>query len=221
MTVRSFRSFRAVALLATAALAAAACTGAGDDDDDAASPSPTPVFVADGCQIVWVNRADPGGSTADVYVVDAPVSTWVIGTHQYGTAASGRFYKGYVLETGAWESSALASNGSFALTAASTTAGNVVRFQDTTPQDYLLLDSAGNPIAIAGTGGTGTFEALLSDPFSANVTGGSGTLQIAIQGTSYELGQDLSYAVCYEGSSPLRPLSGNVPGRAGGDGNTP
>lgn len=196
-------------MLFAAAVAAAACTGGGgDDDDDAASPSPTPPFVADGCQIVWSSPVATGPTgVVDVYLFDAPISAWTVGTHGYGAPATGRFFRAYDLDTGTFDYVALATSGSYTMTAAGTTAGTFVRFVDETPQPFYVLGTAGAPVALAGTSGTGTFDGFLSDPYAANVSPGQGEMSIMVGTTSFSVGGNLSYAICYEGAAPLKPVS--------------
>lgn len=198
---------RLCAMLLTASVAVAACTGGGDDDDDdAASPSPTPPFTADGCQIVWISpvAAGPAGRV-DVYLLDAPIAAWTVGTHAYGAPATGRFFRAYDLNTGGYDYRALATSGTYTMTFAGTTAGTFVRFEDDTPQPLYLLDTAGAPAALAGTSATGNFEGFLSDPYAANVQPGQGDLSVMVGTTAFSLGGDLSYSICYQGDAPLKP----------------
>lgn len=199
-----------LALLATLAVvvvvSSAACSGGGGGgggDDE--TPTPTPVFVADRCQIVWENDVSP--SVVDLYLLDAPVGAWVLSsTHQYAFTTSGffaAFFGGLDLNTGDFDTSVVASAGTFALTLNGTEAGRSVSFEDADVQALYTLDTAGNPLALAGTGGTGVFDGLWSDPYSQNVTAGNGSVTVAFDGTSRTLGVDLSYAVCYTGSGDL------------------
>ena len=204
---RRFRTLaRLGAMLLATAIAAAACTGGGDDDDDGASPSPTPPFTADGCQIVWIDQIAGGpAGLVDVFLLDAPIAAWTVGTHAWGGPATGRFFRRYDLNTGDYDYRAVVTSGTYTMIFAATTAGNFVQFEDDTPQSLYLVDTAGQPSALAGTSATGTFDGFLSDPFAANVTPGQGDFSVMVGTTSFSLGGDLSYSVCYEGAAPLKP----------------
>lgn len=205
---------RSLPLLATLAVAAvvssAACSGGGGDDDDDGATSPTPVFEADRCQLVW--QTDVSTTVRDLYVLDAPVAAWVTGTnHQYGVSSSGfqaGFFGGFDLNTGDAATIAFLTTGSFALVAPSTEAEHFVDFQDDVAQSIHYLDSAGNPAMVAGTGGTGELAGLWSDPYSQNVTPTNGEITVFLEGTAHTIGADLSYGICYTGPGDLfRPAA--------------
>lgn len=202
------RRLRLFGLLGALGIAVVACTG-DDDDDDGATPSPTPVFNADACQIVWLNR-----NTADLvefWLVDVPVADWTVGTHAYGAPGgpiahvTASWYEDYDLVTETYSRRAVATSGVFTFRAVTQTSGAFVRFEDTSPQPIWTIDTAGALVANQGTSGTGAWEGLLSDPYSANVTAGEGSITLVIDGTARELGQDLSYAVCYKNAALARP----------------
>ncbi len=204
------RSVRYLALSFALAVAAAACTG-GDDDDATPSPSPTPVFDADACQVVFLNRVTPGpNGLVEFWIVDVPVADWVVGTHLYAAPGgpierpSGQWYENYDLDAETFSRHAVATSGSFVLTAVTQTSGLFIRLVDDEPQAVWTVGTAGL-IAYQGTSGAGLFEGFLSDPYSANVTAGIGAVTVLIEGTSRELGQDLSYAVCYKNTALARP----------------
>lgn len=191
------------------AVSSAACSGGGGDDDDD-EPTPTPVFDADRCHLVWEN--DLAGGLKDLYVVDAPVAAWVLGSdHQYSTSSSGfqaAFFGGLDVASGEFETTAIVTTGTFALSLSGTQAGNGLGFDDLDPQSLFAVDSAGAPAGFLGTGGTGSFDGLWSDPYSQNVSPGNGTLTVLLDGTARVIGVDLSYGVCYTGAPILfRPGS--------------
>ena len=199
-----------VTAVAAAAVLASACAGGGGGDDDDDGASPTPPFEADRCQIVWQNEIDP--ARRDLYLLDAPVGSWVLSSDlRYSVSGTGFraiFVAGFDLAAGTWDTQAIATSGSFALVLEGTDAGRVLGFEDGTPQPFAVLDSAGAPGAIAGTGGTGFFDGFWSDPYSQNVLAGDGEVTLTVDGTSRTLGVDLSYAVCYKDEDVLfRPDS--------------
>lgn len=208
---------RSLTLLATfaAALAvsSAACTGGGGDDDDDDGGTPTPVFEADRCHIVWEN--DVSAEVRDLYVLDAPVGAWVLGSNlQYSTSSSGfqaAFFGGLDLVTGEFATTAIVTTGTFALVLSGTEANLGVGFDDVDPQSLFAVDTSGDPAAFLGTGGTGRFDGFWSDPYSQNVSPGNGTITVLLEGTARTLGVDLSYAVCYTGDPILfrPPLPGS------------
>lgn len=202
---------RTAALLLTATVAAAACTGGGGDDDDVVpSPSPTPAFNADGCQIAWIDHIDGApSSVVDVFLLDAPVAAWTVGSHGWGSPATGRFFHRFDTNTSGYDYRAIVTSGAYTMLFATTTAGNFVQLADDVAQPVYLLDTAGSPAALAGTSGTGTFEGFLSDPYAANVTPAQGDFSIMVGTTAFSLGGDLSYAICYEGAAPLKPARGS------------
>ena len=190
------------------AVSSAACTGGGDDDDDD-GPTPTPEFDADRCHIVWEN--DVAGGLKDLYVLDAPVGAWVLGSnHQYSTTSSGfqaAFFGGLDVASGEFDTTAIVTTGSFELSLSGTQAGNGLGFDDLDAQSLFAVNSAGDPAAFLGTGGIGQFDGLWSDPYSQNVSPGNGTITIVLDGTARVLGADLSYGVCYTGAPILfRPI---------------
>ena len=204
---------RPLALLATlvavVAVSSAACSGDGGGGDDDETPTPTPVFAADRCHIVWEN--DITDSVKDLFLLDAPVGEWVLSSnHQYSFSTSGfvaSFFGGLDLNTGDFVTSYVASSGAFALTLNGTEAERNVSFDDGDAQSLYTVDSAGLPVALAGTGAIGAFDGLWSDPYSQNVTAGNGTVIVAIDGTARAIGIDLSYAVCYQGNGLFRPAA--------------
>ena len=191
-------------MAAVVAVSSAACSGGGGDDDDDGS-TPTPVFDADRCHIVW--ETDAAGDLKDVYVLDAPVAAWVIGSsHQYSTSSSGfqaAFFGGLDVASGEFETTAIVTTGTFALNLSGTQAGDGLSFDDADPQSLFAVDSAGNPAAFLGTGGAGEFGGLWSDPYSQNVSPGNGAITVVLDGTARTLGLDLSYGVCYTGGPIL------------------
>ena len=206
---------RPLALLATlvavVAVSSAACSGdgGGGDGGDDETPTPTPVFAADRCQIVWAN--DVADSVKDLFLLDAPVEEWVLSSnHQYSFSSSGfvaTFFGGLDVSSGDFVTSYVTSSGAFALTLNGTEAGRNVSFDDDVAQSLYTVDSAGLPVALAGTGAIGAFDGLWSDPYSQNVTAGNGTVIVAIDGTARAIGIDLSYAVCYQGNGLFRPAA--------------
>ena len=192
----------------TLAVGAAACSGGGGGGA-AVSPSPsgTP-FVASHCQLVWTKK-DPATQTRviDYYVVDAPAGKWVTGTNSYFigdpsgvTNVEGAFVYHFDVVALSNMGAAVASSGIFSVgtnPADPTGIGKLVGFQDSTPQHYFTLTSAGLPNLDQGPGGTGDFTGQWSNPGSPDVTAGTGSMNIMFMGTSFSLGGDLAYGMCF------------------------
>ena len=205
----------ALLLLTMSALAAgvSACSGDGDDDDDT-SPTPTLTpFEPTGCQIVWLTRDPPEQEQfVDYYLVDAPISSWITGEHNYylgdptgATNVSGAFVNDYDLVERTYAAAAFATSGEFSLVVDSNdalAAGTSVSFDDPDYQEYFLLDTAGNLGMSVGATGSGSFDGVWSPPLPmSDVEEGSGTVTFAFFSTNLTLGADLAYAVCYDAGS--------------------
>jgi len=193
---------------ATLAVGAAACSGGGGGGSSTSpDTSPTP-FVADHCQMVWTKK-DPANQTRviDYYVVDAPAGKWVTGTNSYFigdpsgvTNVEGAFVYHYDVITQQDAGAAVASSGIFSVgtnPSDPTGIGKTVGFQDSTPQHYFTLTSAGVPDVDQGQSGVGDFSGVWSNPGSPDVTPGTGAMNVLFMGTSFDLGGDLSYAMCF------------------------
>lgn len=215
---RSLRLTLVAAALAAAAVASVACSsGGGGGSTPTPTASPTP-FNPVGCQIVWVTRNPPGQTAIiDYYVIDAPVGKWVTGTNGFyvgdptgATNVTGAFVHLYNLTSQTSAAAAVASAGVFTVgtdPTDPTLIGNPVNLVDTTPQHYFLLDSAGQLTADEGSSGVGQFQGVWSDPGSPDVVQGSGTVQILFESSSYTLGTDLAYGLCYSQSSFAPPTT--------------
>ncbi len=197
---------RVLLSLAGTAAVAVACAGGNGDDDDTSSPTPTPVNV-DYCQIVWVTQEPPiavGTTTYDIFLVDAPLGAWTTGTKSYGVSAPGTFvgvfYDGRETDTGPARNAAVTTSGSFGLVLANgTTTDAGVQWSDTSVQQFFALDQAAGTVgAFTGTGGTGSFDGVWSDPDTLPLTPGSGLVTVVWMGTSLQLGVQGSYARCYD-----------------------
>jgi hypothetical protein len=197
--VRARLTLLLATFVAVVAASSSACSGGGGGGGDDDSPTPSPTFEADRCQIVW--RNDVTTSVKDVYLVDASVGTWVLNTAMQfavtDTGFSGVFYRGLDLNTATWALQAITTTGTFSLLTSGTETGQILGFDDVEAQSLWSVSSGGDPVAVIGTGAAGSFSGFWSDPFSQNVTPGSGTVTLAIDGTAHTLGIDLSYAVCY------------------------
>lgn len=229
-TVRPLSTRSSLALLAAfAALSGVtACAGdeAGDDDEGGA-------FVAARCAIYWAR--ENADQTLDVYVVDQPASDWSDGEGEYdpgpfplGAGPVGWF--AYHTPDGSLTEAALlarTTSGTFTLTVAGIEAGDAVTFVDGTAQ--AMVDARTN-LGTTGTGGTGSFDGVWTDPFAAtaaDVDWGDGTLHVAFLGSSITLGGsalggESSYAQCSDqetsafapaGPDALRFLRSGTPGK--------
>lgn len=200
------------ALTATAvAVGSAACSSSAGGGGATPTPSVsgTP-FTPARCQIVWMRRLPPT-SKIDYYVVDAPSGAFVSGTNSYfigdstgATNVEGAFVYHYDLVNGSNAGAAVASSGVFAVATGPTDPlkiGGTISFNDTTPQHYFTLSSAGLPVADQGSSGTGDFTGNWSDPGSPDTTPGIGTMHVLFMGSSFTLGGDLSYAECFEAAA--------------------
>lgn len=196
-------------LAVAAVVSSSACSGGGGDDDDDDGGSPTPVFEADRCQIVWLN--DVTATVKDLYVLDAPVAAWVLGSnHLYSVSSSGfqaGYFGGFDLATEEALVTAIVTTGSFSLVLSGTGTGQGLGFDDEVPQT-LSYTSGGVPTVVAGTGGTGSFDGFWSDPYSQNVSAGDGSITVMLDGTAHTIGTDLAYGICYQGQGSLfRPAA--------------
>lgn len=222
------RLFSPLLFAMLAAASTASCSGGGGDDGDGGSPTPTPGPVTS-CQLLWVTRDPPGQSdVVDYYLVDAPLSSWVSGDEAFYlgdpdgiTNVTGAWVDDYDLVDREWAQAALATSGVFTLTLTSgadrVAAGMPVGFEDVLPQAYYLLGPGGELTSSIGPGGTGTFDGVWSDPASADVEEGSGTITIAYFGSAMTLGVDLAYGKCYAASSAFAPPAREETLRQAGD----
>lgn len=205
-------------LLVTSGVMAVIASACSSSSSSAPTPTPTPFFPI-ACQVVWITNDPPTQDrTIDYYVVDAPVGSWVTNSsaqYAFGDTAQG-FEGGFVLRydlvNGSSQGTAVATTGSFVLglTPAGLAINAAVAFTGNSPQNYFALTSGGAPGASQGSSGIGIFVGLWSDPGSPDVTDGEGTVEILFSGTSFTLGNSLSYALCYsEGATPLfKPVNG-------------
>jgi len=184
---------------AMACIAAAACTpGNGNPIFNTPTPapvaSPTPVAR---CQLVWsaVNAANP--AAVDAWVVDGPQSTWTNGPQSYdptGVGFTGAFLSGYSMPAtnivDITQAAALATAGNFSLgiTVGGTAPGEAITF---TASTGALLAAA------AGTAGKGSFTGTISGgaPVTLFTTQ---TVTAKMGGTVETLGNDGSYAICFQ-----------------------
>lgn len=197
--MRTTRHALFVATLLATAVSFAACTGGGDDGGDGPDPTPTPAFPADRCHIVWSTES---AERTDLFVLDAPFASWVTSTsHALTTGTAGfraTFLGDYDVLTDSAVVVAAVTTGTISVVTAEPGPASFLSFDSEVPRPLFHVDSAGTPVAFAGTGGTGSFSGFWSDPWSANVSPGSGTIAVLVEGTARTLGSDLSYAVCYE-----------------------
>lgn len=188
----------AATLLAVTAVSFAACSG-DDDGGDGADPTPTPAFPADRCHIVWSTESE---ERTDLFVLDAPFANWVTSSSHALVTGTGGFRATYLgdYEVGTDSAAVVAAvtTGTIAIATGEPGPSVFLDFENEVPRPLFHVDTAGNPTAFAGSGGTGTFSGFWSDPWSANVVPGSGTISVLVDGTSRTLGSDVSYAVCYE-----------------------
>ena len=176
-------------------LGAAACSGG----DAANGSAPT-------CQILWASPGE-GQDLYDVYLVEMTREAWINPGERlfsYEDGVFGMFYDEFDQADGGYASRGIATSGSFTLTTSLSTApvpADPIGFEDTAAQSYFALDGAGvvGSLAVA-SGGVGTFDGEWSDD-SGTPAPGSGTVTIAVAGTSFDLGSAIRYAQCYEGSS--------------------
>lgn len=185
---------------ATAAVAVACSGGGAAGDDTTTTPTPTPSPV-DACQIVWVS-ADADSSLRDVFLVDAPLADWTTGANSYAvTSPLGLYYRGKDPSNPAAFalSAAACTSGAFDLVLGNGTVTSAsIAFNDSAPQTFFAFDESNAEIgAFVGTGGTGSFSGLWSNPQSPDPIPGSGTIEIHYLGTSLVLGGITSYATCY------------------------
>jgi hypothetical protein len=202
-----------VIALSVVAVVAAACSSS-----SSSSPTPTPTpFHPIACQVVWITNDPPTqDQTIDYYVIDGPVGNWVADSSAQlsfgaGTSQQGAFEGGFVLRynlvNGSNQGTAVATTGDFAIgldPLTGLTINNPIAITDNSSHDYFALTTAGVLGANEGSSGAGTFIGLWSDPDSPDVNAGGGTISILFSGTSFTLGNSLSYALCYvEGTTPL------------------
>lgn len=217
---------RRARLLPSVVACAAIASACGSDGDGGGGDGPELEPVR--CQIVWVTVDPPGQeSTYDYYVVDAPVAHWVSsGTVSFDVSdptgednVTGAWVDGFDVVSREWEQSAVATSGVFALTVSSSAVavGAPVEFSDESPQQYYLLDSAGNLTISLGASGTGTFIGEWSDPRSPDVVPGTGNVTITYLGSDMTLGIDSSWAQCFEEEVSFAPLSREERLRRAGD----
>lgn len=200
-------ALRVLGLTLTATLVASVAVscggGGGDDDDDGATTTSTPANV-DYCQIVW---ATPDEGVFDVFLVDAPIGQWTSGTKSYGiNSPIGVFYNNQPADQSQPAlSAAITTSGQFSLVLANgTTTAAGVEFSDASVQNFYAYGQSNGVIGMkVGTGGTGTFSGVWSPP-EGPITGGSGNITIAYEGTARLIGAQGAYAICYDRSASLQ-----------------
>ena len=153
----------------------------GDDDDDGGPAVPY-------CEIVWIATGS-SASTANLYVVEVPMTEWTTGTKTFGDTIGGIFLYEADEEGNAVET-AEAANGSFELTVAGTNVGDAVQFSDLDAQTYDGETQTG-----VADDGRGDFDGVLSDPEAETPPAGTGSIAITYAGASLTIG-DESMAYC-------------------------
>lgn len=218
MTRSKNRSLLALSLLCvTAAVigSSAACS----PGKRAGSASPTPTTLSH-CQIVWASTGQTQGHY-DLFVVDMPIADWTTGTKQYDRSVAGEehealFYDEYdpsVSPTPGYLSRAITTNGDFNVTVPTDTSPAAsVSFVDSSGQLFWALDGSDNIGVQLGSGGTGNFVGVWSDPADGvDPTPGAGTINITYNGTPVAVNGSpnayISYATCYDAGAAFAPLS--------------
>jgi hypothetical protein len=141
---------------ATLALSASACSGGGDDDDDGNTPLPNPY---DSCAIWFETFSGAAGEVDDLYLIFAPVESWLTGTVNFGPSLSDPFgvlYADRQNDGGI----AVGTAGSFSVTAASNSLQQPIEMNDNDNNTYAVITTAG---ISAATGGQGSFTGILND----------------------------------------------------------
>lgn len=203
--------------LASLSIGASACSGDDDDDDGGNTPLPNPY---DSCAI-WFetftagNSAQGDGEIDDLYLIFAPVESWLTGTVNFGPNLSDPFGVLYADRgTGVSGGVAVGTAGSYSITAPSNSLHENMQFTDGDNNTYAVVTTAG---ITAATGGQGDFEGELNDWEDCLSTGsgdpedciiGSGTVAMSVTsaGTprAITLGADvasatgISFAMCID-----------------------
>ena len=200
--------------LCVTSIFAAACTKSGGGDSATASPTAT---VLTNCEILWASA----GSTAshyDIYVVDAPIAAWTTGDHSFdltvGMEISAAFYDEYESATKMYLGRAIATNGTYSVVdSGGTAAGQQVTFTDSSGQLFFAINGSGVVGMQVGSGGTGNFQGVWSDPSMPNTpTPGDSTshINITYMGVPEVIGSTITYALCYDASTttfaPMKPI---------------
>jgi len=212
------RTSRAVVVSALLAVAAvnllAACTP--EDDSDVfetpgpADPTPTPPDFH--CQIVWTSQNEDVPSQVDVFVIDAPESSWVGGTNTFGGFVA--FYQPGLDVTGNAITAVPDEDGAMATSSANTFALTLSFNGTSDGADVTLANVTTAGLFVIGTDGSATAEAAgFADAYDFDgawssrdadspVDLGTGTADLILgTGTATSavtLGDFGTFAVCYD-----------------------
>ncbi len=143
------------------------------------------------CSIVWMSPGTTSGKI-HVYLVDMSVGRWSTGSKTFdGEEIVGALLYDYG-SGGSVADQAVASSGQFSLTVDGSAGGDGVSFEDPSSQSY--SSESGKTVS----GGTGSFDGVLTAPDDEEAEFGEGSISITYDGTTLSLGESGVYAQCYD-----------------------
>ena len=132
-----------------------------------------------------------------------PIEDWTDGTKTYemvaGKERTAVYFEELLVNSNAYYARAIATNGSFTVTATQGTAiGEPIIVSDAGGHSYFDLPSNDVTGTLVGSGGIASFTGIWSDP-EENPTPGQvgGRVQITYAGSSMSIGSYTRYALCY------------------------
>lgn len=200
-----------ISVCVTAIFGAACSSKSGGGDGATGSPTAT---ALSNCEVLW---ASPGTNAGhyDIYVVDAPLANWTTGDHSFdltvGMETAAAFYDEYddSVVPPTYLSRAISTNGTYSVVdSGGTDMGQQVTLTDSSGQIFYAINGSGVVGAMVGSGGTGNFQGVWSDPsMPDNPTPGMSGSQIVIKymGNSVTVGTTITYALCYDASTSFAP----------------
>ena len=190
-------SLSLVVSAAAAISMAAACSSSSSGSSGTPTPTSSPFT---NCQVDWIQQNAVNTANLDVYLIDAKLAGWVVGTTNYTdpttAAAVAQFIVDFDSNAGTAAMAGEVTNGSFSLSAASTTVGGTSTLSDTGAHTFYDITGTVGGTGQVGTGGAATFSGAMND-FNSSATPTVGTGSAAfVTGTAG--GATTSYTISTE-----------------------
>lgn len=212
---KSTLSLILLAAMTTMAVGTTACSG-GDDDDDGNTPIPNPYTY---CEAVWQSESATKPDYFDSVYLFGPLANWETGPHNLGAQTANAvttltFQEGAAGTT----ASVYSTNGSFTVTAPSTSLGEPVDVTNFDVTQWVLLE--GSNLAVVQTA-IGSLEgAFLNDGDDCIPTldpedcifGASGDVSATVAGSAATIGftsGGVGLVLCYDPAFSIVPTPTN------------